>query len=76
MTDTRQYNLLLVAQDAEETHRNEIASLTMNKCTTACFMSLKESHLLPTEERCLRNCFVKSGGFNKYFTPEFTYAIR
>ena len=39
-------------------------------------MSMKEQKLLPTEERCLRNCFVKSNDFNSYFENELSYAMR
>ena len=39
----------------------------MAKCTKNCFLSLKTNNLLPTEERCLRNCFVKSTDFQEFF---------
>ena len=48
----------------------------MGKCTKNCFISLKENELLPTEERCLRNCFLKSLEFAEYFENEMRYTLR
>ena len=48
----------------------------MAKCTKSCFMSMKEGELLPTEERCLRNCFIKSNDFNDYFSKEYNFVLR
>ncbi len=48
----------------------------MKKCTKACLLSMKENTLLPTEERCLTNCFIKSGNFNTYFEKEIAYVMR
>jgi hypothetical protein len=53
-----------------------MAAQIMAKCTTSCFMSMQESSLLPTEERCLRNCFIKSNDFNVYFDKELKYVLR
>ena len=71
-----QFNMAIVFEDTQEQFRNDFAAQVMAKCTKACFLSLKESKLLPTEERCLRNCFVKSGDFNTHFTHELNYALR
>jgi len=48
----------------------------MAKCTKACFLSFKEPELLPTEEGCLRNCFVKGEQFKVYMENELRYTVR
>ena len=48
----------------------------MAKCTKNCFLSLKTNNLLPTEERCLRDCFVKSTDFQEFFENESRYFLR
>lgn len=54
----------------------EEASIVMDKCTTSCFMSMKENTLLATEERCLRNCFQKTFDFKNYYNRQAQYAFR
>lgn len=56
----KQFHLGVLAQDLKEQFTHDQAAVTMAKCTKNCFLSLKTNNLLPTEERCLRNCFVKS----------------
>ena len=65
-----------LAADLNEQQTLNMAAATLAKCSKSCFMSMKESDLLPTEERCLRNCFVKSHDFNDYFTKELAYGLR
>ncbi len=72
----RQFNMQVLAQDQKEQFIHESAASTMAKCTKACFMSLKTRSLLPTEERCLRNCFVKSLDFQEFFENETRYFLR
>lgn len=55
---------------------DEFSQDVMNKCTSSCLLSLKESTLLPTEQRCLRNCFIKSHQFNDYMQMEGAYQFR
>ncbi len=73
---TTQYHMPTLLESVEEQSRNDIAAATMAKCTKACFLSLRENKLLPTEEKCMRNCFVKSGEFNLYFQRELSYFLR
>ena len=72
----RHYNLAVLASDLRKTHSHDVAAATMKKCTTECLLSLKESELLPTEERCMRNCFTKSHQFNELFDRELRYTLR
>ena len=66
----------MLSADLAEQFDNEMAAQTMTKCTKDCFMSMQEEKLLPTEDRCLRNCFVKVNSFNKYFESELRYVTR
>lgn len=59
----RQFNLSVLSQDLKKQFQHDMAANTISKCTKSCLLSLKEDSLLPTEERCLRNCFVKSLDF-------------
>ena len=72
----RVHNLSVLAVDLKEQFDNELTADTMAKCTKSCFMSMQESKLLPTEERCLRNCFIKSSSFNDHFENELKYTLR
>ncbi|CDW82887.1 UNKNOWN [Stylonychia lemnae] len=72
----KQYNLSVIASDLKKTFTHDLAASTLLKCTQSCFLSLKEDTLLPTEERCLRNCFVKSANFNDYMENEMRYTLR
>ena len=70
------FNRVQLASDMQGQHDLNMAAATLAKCTKSCFMSMKEGELLPTEERCLRNCFVKSYDFNDYFAKELNYGLR
>jgi len=70
------HSLPVIAADLKAQFEADIAAHTLAKCTKSCFMSMKEQKLLPTEERCLRNCFVKTSDFNSYFESELSYAMR
>ncbi len=72
----RQYNLQVLAQDLKEQFAHDSAAAAMSKCTKNCFLSLKTGQLLPTEERCLRNCFVKTLDFQEHFESETRYFLR
>lgn len=72
----RQFNLSVIATDLKQQAEHEQTASTLAKCTKSCFMSLKTNTLLPTEERCLRNCFVKSSDFQEYFENEARYFLR
>ena len=70
------HSLPVLAKDLKTQFEAELAASTLAKCTKSCFMSMQEQKLLPTEERCLRNCFVKTNDFNSYFEDELKYALR
>lgn len=72
----RQYNLQVIAQDMKDQFKFDSAASILAKCTKDCFLSLKTQNLLPTEERCLRNCTVKSLEFQEYFDNETRYFLR
>lgn len=72
----RQFNLQILAQDLKAQQNHDQAEATLTKCTKSCFLSLKTGQLLPTEERCLRNCFVKSLDFQEFFENETRYFLR
>ncbi|TNV71287.1 hypothetical protein FGO68_gene648 [Halteria grandinella] len=72
----RQFNLQVIAQDMKDQFTHDTAASTLSKCTKDCFLSLKTAQLLPTEERCLRNCFVKSLEFSEFFENETRYFLR
>ena len=63
-------------RDLAEDGEMQIAVATVTKCTNNCLMSLKESRLLPTEETCLMNCYVKSYDFNANYSEKLAYATR
>ena len=48
----------------------------MAKCTNSCLLSMRENTLLPTEEACLQNCFVKAWDFNANYTDKLAYTTR
>ena len=72
----RSQNLAAVALEVKDQFEGQEYQSTMLKCTKACFLSLKENTLLPAEERCLTNCFIKSHDFNQYFDKEISYVMR
>ena len=76
MDANKVFNLPTLASDMANQHKNDVASVRMAKCTKSCFISMKENTLLPTEEGCLRNCFIKSHQFEKYFEQELNYNMR
>ena len=72
----RVFNPHVLATDLNDQEEYMKASLTMAKCTKSCFQSMQENKMLPTEERCMRNCFVKSEQFHSYFSAEMKYYMR
>ena len=72
----KQFNLQTIAADLKTHHVHDMAASTLTKCTKSCFISLKENILLPTEEKCLRNCFIKSLDFHEYMENELRYSLR
>ena len=63
-------------RDMAEDGDMQIAVATVAKCTNSCLLSLKESNLLPTEERCLMNCYNKAWDFNANYSDRLAYANR
>ena len=74
--DEKLFNMANLMKQVDDKRQLELDAATMAKCTTQCFMSMQESTLLPTERRCLRNCFVKSADFNKLFAHEASFQMR
>ena len=72
----RNQNLAVISDLQKQQAEQQAAAQVMQKCTRACFMSMQEANLLPTEERCLTNCFIKSGQFSEYFGKELAYVMR
>ena len=72
----KQFSLETIAQELEHQFMRDTAANTLAKCTRSCFLSMKENELLPTEERCLRNCFVKSLDFHEYMEQQMRYTLR
>lgn len=70
------YNLATIRENLALQHEDETSFDIMQKCTSSCFLSMKESELLPTEERCLRNCFLKHHQFQDYTQLEGAYQLR
>ena len=70
------YNLNVLSHEMKEQLKHKLAATTMNKCHSSCLMSLGDNQLLPIEETCFRNCFIKSAQFNKHFENELAYSIR
>ncbi len=70
------YDTKTLAQELYNEHIHEHSAAIMSKCTKSCFISLKEASLLPTEEGCLRNCFIKSFNFKEFADQELRYTLR
>ena len=69
-------NLSVVAADLADKFDNDMFAHTLAKCTRDCFMSMQEDKMLPTEERCMRNCVMKQDAFRRYFEDELKYTLR
>ena len=54
------FNLSVLGSELKNQHQHQLAADVMSKCHKNCIMSVDEDRLLPTEEACFRNCFVKS----------------
>ena len=70
------YDIPSLGKQLSESFGEDIAFSTVQKWLNHCVMSYNESGLLPTEERCLRNCFVKSYDYFKYVDDELKYFVR
>lgn len=70
------YNLATLREAIASQNAEEDSFDIMAKCTASCLISLKENALLPTEEKCFRNCFMKSQQFNDYMQLEAGVQIR
>jgi hypothetical protein len=70
------YNLATLREGIASQNEDEASFDIMAKCTASCLLSMKENTLLPTEEKCFRNCFIKSHQFNDYTQMEAAYQIR
>ena len=70
------FNQSQVKASMHEQYLADMNEQVMDKCTQNCFLSMKENKLLPTEERCVRNCSIKSYKFNEWFQSETEYHLR
>lgn len=70
------HNLAALRENMASQNEDEFSFDVMQKCTSSCFLSMQENTLLPTEQRCLRNCFVKNHQFNDYMQMEGAYQLR
>jgi hypothetical protein len=70
------YNLASLRDNMAIQNADENNFAVMAKCTSSCFISMKENTLLPTEQKCLRNCFIKSHQFSDYMQMEGAYQLR
>ena len=71
-----QYNIPMLGNQLSQKFGQEIAYTTVQKWLNHCIISYKETGLLPTEERCLRNCYIKSYDFFKFADDELKYFLR
>ena len=71
-----QYNIPMLSNQLSEKFGQDIAYTTVQKCLNHCVLSYNEGSLLPNEERCLRNCFIKSYDFFKYSDDELKFFLR
>lgn len=67
------FNIGAIRNNLATQQAEEFSFDVMSKCTSSCFLSMKESELLPSEQRCLRNCFVKHHQFNDFLANETGY---
>lgn len=70
------FSLNILAKDLKDQQLYDSSSAVMKKCTQACFISLKESEMLPSEEKCTYNCVIKSLAMQKYMDQSLQYALR
>ena len=63
----RLFNAATLTKTVENQRVLDLDSMIMAKCTKSCFVSMKESSMLPLEKNCFRNCVVKSCAFNQMF---------
>ena len=57
-------------------YKQEKAAVTIQKCSQHCIADFKDDSLLPSEERCLRNCYIKALELEEYLDTEMRYTIR
>ena len=74
--EDNQFNIPMLGSQLSERFGQDVAYATVQKCLNHCVSSYSEGSLLPTEERCLRNCFVKSYDFFKYADDELKFFLR
>ena len=70
------YNLDVLGETLQSSFERSHAAKIMSKCTTACVKSYEESKILPSEERCLVNCFAKSKDFMELADENIKYYVR
>ena len=76
MVEQRVFSMPALMRDLAEDGDMQIAAATVAKCTNSCLISLKESSLLPTEEKCMMNCYNKAYDFNANYSEKLAYATR
>lgn len=70
------FNLDLLGEKIQSEFQKSYASTTMNTCLTKCVISYKEETLLPSEHRCLRNCYVKAFDFERMIDETLKFYVR
>lgn len=74
--EEKQFSLQNIFYDLQTHFDREKSANILVKCTRSCFLSMQEKDLLPTEERCLRNCYAKSFDFHEFMEKELKYTLR
>ena len=70
------YNIPMLGNQLSQKFGQEVAYNVVQKCLNNCIVSYKEVGLLPSEERCLRNCYMKSYDFFRYADDELKFFLR
>ena len=72
----QQYNIPMLGSQLQDRFGSDIAYASVNKWMNFCIKSYNEHTLLPTEEQCLRHCFIKSHDFFNYVDNELKFFLR
>ncbi len=69
------FNLQSLGDALQLTFERSHVQASMGKCTTACVASYEEKGLLPSEDRCLQNCFAKSQDFLEFADEQIKHYV-
>ena len=76
MSEQKVFSMASLMRDLAEDGDMQIAVATVAKCTNSCLVSMKEATLLPTEEKCMMNCYSKAYDFNANYGDKMAYYTR